>query len=204
MGSSSSKQDSGQAEALVSSTHPRCSVCPSAWKSTSCPFRSWPIAVLADITFTNLLKEPEGEAAWLITGPSGGLLGSAYHFPPVQHHLPVQRTQSFPRPHCPTPVTLHVTAKGFFSSVKSSNVSLQLKSLLVLPLFLEHNPDTVPRPGVTILAGSSCPISWAPLSPPCSHFLFPRGGLRSLPLFLWLVPSRLSHFLRETIPDGSF
>lgn len=60
-------------EALVPGTYPRCSVCPSAWKSTSCPFRSWPTAVLADITFTNLLKEPEREAAGLIIGPSGNL-----------------------------------------------------------------------------------------------------------------------------------
>lgn len=52
-------------------THPRCSVCPSVWKSTSCPFRSCPTAVLADITFTNLLKEPKREEAWLITWPSG-------------------------------------------------------------------------------------------------------------------------------------
>lgn len=58
--------------ARIPVTHPRCSVWPSAWKSTSCPLRSWPTAVLADITFTNLLKEPEGEGAWLVTQTSRG------------------------------------------------------------------------------------------------------------------------------------
>lgn len=75
-------------EALVPGAHPRCSVCPSAWKSTSCPFRSWPTAVLADITFTNLVNEPEGREGWLTTGPSGSLLGSAYHFLSVCGHSP--------------------------------------------------------------------------------------------------------------------
>lgn len=67
---------------------PRCSVCLSAWKSTSCPFWSWPTAVLANITVTNLLNEPEGREVWLITWPSGSLLGSASHFLSVCRHSP--------------------------------------------------------------------------------------------------------------------
>lgn len=107
-------------EALVPGTHPRCSVCPSTWKSTSCPFRSWPTAVLADTTFTNLLKEPKREAAGLITGPLGGfwaLSATSCQSMPSSVSLP---------PRAPLQSVSHRSQRTF--KCTSSHVSLQPKS----------------------------------------------------------------------------
>lgn len=121
----------------VPGTHPRCSVCPSMWKSTSCPFRSCPTAVLADITFTNLLKEPKREEAWLITSPLRRLLGSACYFwlvqchspPPVPHH-PVSHLDVY-RPASPLPHPTQSPHSGQMTLLrcKLSDISLQGKAL---------------------------------------------------------------------------
>lgn len=126
LGRSSSKLTQPRPGGPVPSTHPRCSVCPSAWKSTSCPFRSWPRAVLADITFTNLLKEPEREAAGLMTWPFGRPPGLCLPLPadPPRPPGPCHPASScLPRdrpPHCPVPASLHVVARGLFLNVNQA------------------------------------------------------------------------------------
>lgn len=113
----------------VSGTHPRCSVCPSAWKSTSCPFWSCPTAVLADITFTNLLKEPVREEAWLITSPSGKPPGLCLSFLAVRCPSNVSLRFAFPASRLPHPTQFPHSSQTALLRYKLSDIGLQGKSL---------------------------------------------------------------------------